>query len=315
VNVPVKLGAFALALAVVFGGTYAAGAIAGPVASEASETSGEPGGTGEAMDHGAAEEGGATAEDGAHGATGDGGDDHGAEAAASGPGGLAVSAEGYTLRRLSGDPVAGRPGEFAFQIVDGEGAPVTGFQVSHDKRLHLIVARRDLTGFAHLHPVMAPDGTWRTPLRLAEAGQWRVFADFLPEGRDQQVILGVDVPVAGDYRPRPLPAPAVTAVVDGYRVDVRGDLVAGRISRLTLSVSRDGAPVTDLEPYLGAYGHLVALRAGDLGYLHVHPLDSVGAGPEIAFDVEVPTAGAYRMFLDFQHGGTVRTAAFTATAA
>ncbi len=191
---------------------------------------------------------------------------------------------------------------------------MTRFRTSHDKQLHLIVVRRDLTGFQHLHPRLGPDGTWRTPLTLAGAGDWRVFADFLPEGRDRQVILGADLAVGGDYRPAPLPQPAATAGVDGYTVAVDVHLTAGRTSRLTLTVSRDGAPVTDLQPYLGAYGHLVALRAGDLGYLHVHPTRAAGAGPAIGFDVEVPTAGAYRLLLDFQHDGVVRTAAFTATA-
>jgi hypothetical protein len=102
--------------------------------------------------------------------------------------------------------------------------------------------------------------------------------------------------------------------VDGYTVTVDGHLVAGRTSRLTLSVAKDGTPVTDLQPYLGSYGHLVALRVGDLAYLHVHPLETDGPGPGITFDVEVPTAGAYRLFLDFQHGGTVRTASFTGEA-
>ena len=103
-------------------------------------------------------------------------------------------------------------------------------------------------------------------------------------------------------------------MVDDYTVTVQGDLVAGRTSRLTLTVAKAGVPVTDLQPYLGAYGHLVALRAGDLGYLHVHPQQTDAAGPRIVFDAEVPTAGAYRLFLDFQHAGVVRTAAFTATA-
>ena len=88
---------------------------------------------------------------------------------------------------------------------------------------------------------------------------------------------------------------------------------------LTVSVSRDGRPVTDLQPYLGAYGHLVALREGDLAYLHVHPDGEPGdgrtaAGPEVAFHVEAPSDGAYRLFLDFRHGDEVRTAEFTMTA-
>jgi hypothetical protein len=106
-------------------------------------------------------------------------------------------------------------------------------------------------------------------------------------------------------------------VVDGYEVQLIGDLVAGQASPLTLTVRKDGQPVTDLQPYLAAYGHLVALRDGDLAYLHVHPEGAPGdgrtaAGPEIDFVAEVPSAGTYRLFLDFQHDGVVRTAEFTA---
>jgi hypothetical protein len=90
----------------------------------------------------------------------------------------------------------------------------------------------------------------------------------------------------------------------------------GRGSPVNLTVSKDGAPVTDLQPYLAAYGHLVALREGDLAYLHVHPEGAPGdgrtpAGPRIQFIAEVPTEGSYRLFLDFQHNGVVRTAEFT----
>jgi len=85
---------------------------------------------------------------------------------------------------------------------------------------------------------------------------------------------------------------------------------------LTLSVSRDGKPAGDLQPYLGAYGHLVAVRASDLAYLHVHPMGEpddgkTAPGPDIVFHTTFPSTGAYRLFLDFQHGGVVRTAAFT----
>ena len=102
----------------------------------------------------------------------------------------------------------------------------------------------------------------------------------------------------------------VTATVGGYEVTLDGELEPGESSAVTATVTRDGEPVTDLEPYLGSYGHLVALREGDLAYLHVHPEDA-GPGPEVPFVAEVPSAGRYRLFLDFQHAGVVRTAAFT----
>jgi hypothetical protein len=116
-----------------------------------------------------------------------------------------------------------------------------------------------------------------------------------------------------------MPAESLTAEVDGFTVVLTGALEPGRESELTLSVSRAGRPVTDLQPYLGAYGHLVALRDGDLAYLHAHPMDEPGGaapapGPHVRFATTAPSAGTYRLFLDFKHGDVVRTAAFTVAA-
>jgi hypothetical protein len=122
------------------------------------------------------------------------------------------------------------------------------------------------------------------------------------------------------HPPPPPPAgESRTSHIDGYRVTLDGDLAAGGEARLTLSVSRGGEAVTDLQPYLGAYGHLVALREGDLAYLHVHPDGAPGdgttqPGPDVVFHAAVPSAGTYHLFLDFRHQGVVRTAAFTVSA-
>ncbi|GAA0467059.1 hypothetical protein Aca07nite_71580 [Actinoplanes capillaceus] len=240
-------------------------------------------------------------------------------AAAQPPAGLQISQDGYRLTLLNSSLPAGVPQPFRFQITGPDERPVTDYVTSHDKDLHLIVVRRDLSGFQHLHPQRAADGTWSTSLTVPAAGQYRIFADFQPAGHEG-LTLGADVPAAGDYQPTPLPATARTVTVDGYTVTLTVDLTPGGSSPLTLSVSKAGRLATDLQPYLGAYGHLVVLRDGDLAYLHVHPDGSPGdgrttAGPKIAFHTEVPSAGAYRLYLDFQHDGKVRTAEFTAVTA
>jgi hypothetical protein len=235
------------------------------------------------------------------------------------PAGLQVTQDGYRLVPLTAALRTATPEPFRFQILGPDSAPVTRYTTSHDKNLHLIVVRRDLSGFQHVHPTLSADGVWEIPLAVSASGQYRMLADFQPAGRADGLTLGVDVPAPGDYQFQPLPAPERTATVDGYTVTLAGDLVPGTSSRLTLTVSRDGTPVTDLQPYLGAYGHLVALRDGDLAYLHVHPDGAPGdgrtaAGPDVTFFAEVPSSGRYRLFLDFQHGGKVRTAEFTAVA-
>ncbi|MFE9202811.1 hypothetical protein [Micromonospora sp. NPDC007230] len=289
-NTTTKLSGFALGLAAVFGAAYGVGHLAGPVAPPAATPHDTTDG-----DHG----------DGGHGDAG-----HATAATDHLPGGLLVSDRGYTLQ-----PVSAPAGEFAFRITGPDGRPVTRYDVAHDKRMHLIVARRDLSGFRHVHPELAPDGTWRVASPLAGAGTWRAFADFTPTG-GVPLTLGVDVTVPGTLADRPLPAPATSTTVDGYTVTLGGTPQPGRTSQLTLTVSRDGRPVTDLQPYLGAYGHLVALRQGDLAYLHVHPEGTPGdgrtaAGPAVTFSAEVPSAGTYRLYLDFRHGDAVHTAEFT----
>ncbi|WP_420034883.1 hypothetical protein ACN2WE_22765 [Streptomyces sp. cg28] len=229
------------------------------------------------------------------------------------PGGLQVSERGYTLD-LERDRLPGPTGELRFTIRTG-GKPLTSYETEHGKELHLIVASRDLTAYRHLHPVRAADGTWSTPVSLPKAGDYRVFADFTPRGAKEGLTLGAGLGVAGTYAPAPLPEHSTTArVAGGYEVRVDGEPAAGAARELTLTVTKNGRPVTDLDPYLGAYGHLVALRAGDLAYLHVHPHDG-GPGPEVSFTATAPSAGTYRLFLDFKHDGEVRTAAFTVHAA
>jgi hypothetical protein len=230
------------------------------------------------------------------------------------PGGLQIAEDGYRLQPVTAGLAVGAARPFAFRVLGPDGGALTKYTPTHEKDLHLVVVRRDLTGFRHVHPTLGGDGTWSIPLSVDRPGQYRVFADFQPAGRAEGLTLGADVAAAGDYQPRPLPAPVRTATVDDYRVTLDGDLVPGEASSLTLTVEKDGVPVTDLQPYLGAYGHLVALRDGDLAYLHVHPEATPGAGPRITFVAEVPSAGSYGLFLDFKHGGKVRTVAFTATA-
>jgi hypothetical protein len=296
-NTAAKLSAYGAALALLVAGAYVVGSAVGPRTTTPADSA-APGGTSGV---------GSAGHGDAHSGTV-------AEAASDQPGGLASSRGGYTLTPTDSMPTAGT---FSFTITGPDGAPVTDFDVEHDKRMHLIVVRRDTTGFQHVHPEMAADGTWSVPLTLPAGGSYRAFADFTPTG-GASLTLGTDISVPGTFEPV-THQPSRIATVDGYEVELTGDLAPGQASPLTVTVRKDGQPVTDLQPYLAAYGHLVALREGDLAYLHVHPEGSPGdgrtaAGPEIRFSAEVPSAGSYRLFLDFQHDRVVRTAEFTVPA-
>jgi hypothetical protein len=227
-------------------------------------------------------------------------------------GGLSLSSGGLTLAPVSSTFAAGRAQSFKFRITNASGAAITTFAVVHDKLLHLIVVRRDLTGFQHLHPAMAPDGTWSVDLTLAAPGSYRAIADFtaIVGGSPVATTLGTDLTVAGSYEPVPLPAPDQQATSDGFQVTYEGSPRVESTQPLLMTVTGpDGRPAT-LEPYLGAYGHLVVLRAGDVGYLHDHPETDLADG-KVKFWLAAPGPGNYRMFFDFQVAGRVHTAAWS----
>ncbi|MGY2875814.1 hypothetical protein ACVW00_003004 [Marmoricola sp. URHA0025 HA25] len=264
-STPVKVAAFVAGLAAVFAAAFGLGALTDP------DT--EP-----AADHGA------SGHDSAH--------DSGHDAAAAVSVHLALSERSYA---------AGRDVPVSFQLQTADGTPVTAYDVEHEKQLHLIVlGTRELTDFQHVHPTLAPDGTWSVALRLEPGSAYRMYADGSTGG--EGFLATADFSTTGGHpAPGPVPEPATTDRVDGFTVQL--DQADGAA---TLRVTRAGQPVA-LEPYLGALGHLVVIRVDDLAYLHAHPAE----GPTPVFAVSGLAPGRYRYFFDFQVGGVVRTAAFT----
>jgi len=228
------------------------------------------------------------------------------------PPGLQSTQGGWTLNLLTPTAEAGRAAELRLVIAGADGAPLRSYATQHEKELHLIVVRRDLTGYQHLHPTRAADGVWSVPFTAAQGGSYKVFADFKPAGAESGFTLASDLAVAGAQTLAVPPGDARTVVVDGYTVSLTGSPRAGTSERLSFAISRDGRPVDDVEPYLGARGHMVALRGGDLAYLHVHP--DGGGGDTVAFGVETPTSGTYRLFFEFKREGVVHLARFEVTA-
>lgn len=273
-----RIAIFVAGLAIVFAGATALGSVVEPV------------GTEEADSHSS---------------------EHSGEAAGHAPAGLGVSEGGYAVRFAPTHFERGEARELRFAIEGAGGEPVTRFDELHERRMHLIVVRRDGSGFRHLHPDMDAAGTWRVPVRFGEAGVYRAFADFSVDG-EQQTLAGDLFVSGGEFDSRSFPAPQPIDESDGYEVRLRaGEPAAGQPTDLSFAVSRGGHAVNDLQPYLGAKGHLVALREGDLAFLHVHPEETEGAADEIVFEATFPTAGRYRLYLQFRHEGVVRTVEFT----
>jgi hypothetical protein len=228
--------------------------------------------------------------------------------------GLRAQLAGLTLIPLSRTVSAGATTTWRFRIIGCDGSPVRHFDRENTKLLHLIVVRTDLAGYQHLHPTLESGGTFAVHLHIARAGAYRAIADFVVGGR--KYVLGTNLTAPGPARMVPLAPPALQGSDDGYAVELQrpAELTTGQDTQLTFRITRHGQPVTDLQPYLGSYGHLVALHAPELSYSHVHPNGVDRASGVITFGIELPERGNYRLFLQFRTHDHVHTVAFTQTA-
>ncbi len=212
---------------------------------------------------------------------------------------------------------------YSFSIVDDQGATVKDFAVTHTKPMHVIVVRKDLARFQHVHPDFDPvTGVFTLgDLTLPVDGQYRIFADFAPNGaqKDPQgeplvVTIPEDIVVGNTYIPEFLGTEARVRSFEGYQVTFSTDKnpVSGTETMLTFDLKQNGTPVTNLQEYLGALGHSVVLREGTLDFIHAHPVEDVTAGQngKLNFMVAFPQPGKYKVFTQFQREGKVATTDF-----
>lgn len=232
--------------------------------------------------------------------------------------GLAAESGGFRFVPAATSLPAGQAVSFTFRITDTSGKPVTAFEPDQTKLMHFYLIRSDLSGFQHIHPTMAADGTWTADISAAEPGSYRAYASFITKdasGTAIPLVLSQQVTVPGTGATLPLPPASTTTQVDGYTLTLAHDqLMAGMSHDLTVTVTHDGKPVTDLQPYLDTYAHLTAFHDGDLAFAHLHPHGTVNGdhgGPALTFEAMLPKSGQWRLFLQFQTGGVLHTAAVT----
>jgi hypothetical protein len=226
----------------------------------------------------------------------------------------------YTLEYLSDLFKPNEPGNLKFAI-NSSGAHLreSDFEIVHEKIMHTIVVKKDLTEFQHVHPEINSDGVFALEgFVFPRAGHYRLFADFSPKSighaghHHSSMVLYHDITVGEpDEEERPNIQLISRDQAQGY--DVTLSLAReGHMPTLSFTIRRDGQLITDLENYLGALGHLVVLSQNNLEYLHAHPDNS--AGPKqngtIDFMVHFTASGLHKAFLQFQHEHKVVTSSF-----
>lgn len=201
------------------------------------------------------------------------------------------------------------------QITNEDGTPVNEYKVNHEKLLHLIIVDHELSYFSHIHPEFQENGTFTVNTTFPSGGEFKVFADFIPKG-GSNITLSKWINVEGKESPHSGIKADATLVkeIDGKEIEL---IMSGDKSNeeTTLSFNiRDAKTkegINNLEPYLGAVGHVVILSKDAEKYLHVHPLEEKATGPEAKFETSFPKSGIYKIWGQFQHEGKVFTVPFT----
>ncbi|MBV9226070.1 MAG: hypothetical protein JOY85_18715 [Acidobacteriaceae bacterium] len=188
-------------------------------------------------------------------------------------------------------------------------ASVKQFEIVHEKLIHLFVISENLEFFAHIHPTPQPDGTFQQQVRLPYGGMYRLLADFYPSGSVPQLAVGTIFATGPSAPPHLAPslAPCKSEnLTAALRLEPEQP-IAGLETKLFFTL----APSTGIQPYLGAWAHMLAASADLIDLLHIHPFLADGKSPVMQFNVIFPRPGPYRVWTQFQRENTVNTTVFT----
>ena len=210
-------------------------------------------------------------------------------------------------------PRAPKPHErvdLTFKIRDPKtGAPVSRFEVVHEKLFHLFVVSQDLDFFLHDHPVMTQDGAFRYQGSFPKPGMYRLLADYYPTGATPQLTAKTIFVPGGSWNPAH-PAPDLASKhTENMDVELTMEPAVPLAGLKTMLFFRL-KPAEGLEKYLGAWGHMLAASDDLIDLIHTHPFLADG-GPQVQFNVIFPRARTYRVWVQFQRKGVVNTATFT----
>jgi len=233
------------------------------------------------------------------------------------------SHRGYCIRSSAASTQykPGEPAPYSFSIIDDQDATLSDFDTVHEKNMHVIVVRKDLANFQHVHPDYDANTGRFTLINLTfpTDGEYRIFADFTPttsqmgpDGQKLPVTLSEDVAVGDtkNYQPQPIGGTERMKMFGDYEVTLSlqpEPVISQTETKLSFMIMRQGQMVTNLENYLGALGHSVVLREGILDFIHTHPQEAPTQTGTVEFMATFPSEGNYKVFSQFQHEGKIFT--------
>jgi hypothetical protein len=219
--------------------------------------------------------------------------------------------DGYQISLRSEDFEAGKPANIQFTITHEGRKP--SLEISHEKKIHLMIVSNDLQWFRHIHPQEQSDGSFAITETFPSGGKYIFYFDFKPSGstaivEEQEItIKGNTADVEPDFREK------LSSDTDGYTLSLENgkDFKTNRTQPFSVLIKKDGRKISEkeIEPYLGANAHIVMIGKDDRNFLHIHPVKN--ADYPIYAETKIDKAGIYRIWVQFQTKGKVHTADFT----
>jgi uncharacterized membrane protein len=181
------------------------------------------------------------------------------------------------LRKPSQPFTAGRSGFLDFQVREKKsGRLQSDLEIVHEYPLHLMIVSRDLSYFDHVHPLPQPDGSYRLEHTFPFGGEFILFADCTPKGAEVQSFR---IPLQVHGEPPPNPPKLEETTYQTMKAGPRDVLLftkpvilsPGHPTNLKFLLFENDRGISDLEMFLGCFGHCVIISEDTQFYLHTHP--------------------------------------------
>ncbi|MEA3320935.1 MAG: hypothetical protein U9Q88_13085 [Bacillota bacterium] len=202
--------------------------------------------------------------------------------------------------------------EIYIDIKDFSGEVIEAFLAVHEKEMHLLAIKKDLSVFQHLHPHYRGKGRFQVKTTFPKAGEYKLFADFLPEGANQQLASDELVVKGSETMEEVVPDKLLKKEIDDLTIELilPEAQVDEHISLIFTLNDKEGNPITELETYLGSAGHVVIVSEDMNEFLHVHPVDENAKGPDVEYMTSFPQGGLYKIWGQFKYKQKLYTVPF-----
>jgi hypothetical protein len=212
--------------------------------------------------------------------------------------------EGLAVDLLVGNAGAHQPITLRFFVNQKpKGFPVDRLQVEHEKLLHVLGVRDDLSEFFHLHPLKVGPGLWEVTHTFARGGTYKIWSDM--KWRGTSYSFGhplLTVSENPDRNGQPASSPDMAASTAGFSLDLisKGPFIAPGTNQLEFLIRNAAGKTPDLENFLGTPLHLVLIKNDLSVYLHAHPEPRRPGEFVIRFNQVFEKPGAYKLFAQFR---------------